>query len=701
MSILANIFVYGIMYNPSNPTSMASYFLIACLIASFVRDRIEQFINKLFTFFLLNITAWTVKKQRSKKALIAIIINLIFLIPFGIVLLALASFLSAPLLPLFTFPIFLIGFPRTKRFWPQRKPFFSFTTNSSSKNNNSIKNQVNSSDSSFYEQLVPQLLPSFRELIKSGSIGNSIQPDTYFLSRFQDRIIWLQIMESSNSYYIINIKGLELQETSCHTRESQYIDDCFDLAFENTNGAYSNSSSSKKCCILNPSPLNCMKSCDLLIFNAYSDAKNNLVGILDNPETINQISLFYPKVLHYFLIKFLLNRKIKINSNEIDKNQLKKLFKAHIDTDKNTMNITVENDDQQKVINILKQNDNTKNLKANRLPSIQSNSPEKEPKVYEKNEKFLDNTKEDWSDSSDSDLDEKKKATKKKETNKKNIYQNNEENPFDFDLSEILGSSTSSSKNNKNKKIDINIENSNRSDYNVFKSELENQSKTKIISETIPETSSYIDENISLLTIPSEWTQFFNNNLNSSQAQMNESKIMKTSIMSSKWTELLLDLIEELKFTNLKSKHKELLIDYENGLNVSYFIFILKCCSTIGLNENKVSSNLNPFSIQKFYAGELPFSTVNEKLSQDFKTLQNILIKAFQYTIKMTIDHATICPITDDTEFIEALKTYEEEWYIGTENEIDYAKSILKNKEYLFSLYKDQQKVNLLLFRLK
>ena len=67
----------------------------------------------------------------------------------------------------------------------------------------------------------------------------------------------------------------------------------------------------------------------------------------------------------------------------------------------------------------------------------------------------------------------------------------------------------------------------------------------------------------------------------------------------------------------------------------------------------------------------------------------------------MTIDHATICPITDDTEFIEALKTYEEEWYIGTENEIDYAKSILKNKEYLFSLYKDQQKVNLLLFRLK
>ena len=31
----------------------------------------------------------------------------------------LASALAAPILPLFTLPIFLVGFPRPSRFWPQ------------------------------------------------------------------------------------------------------------------------------------------------------------------------------------------------------------------------------------------------------------------------------------------------------------------------------------------------------------------------------------------------------------------------------------------------------------------------------------------------------------------------------------------------------------------------------------------------------
>ncbi len=59
----------------------------------------------------------------------------------------------------------------------------------------------------------------------------------------------------------------------------------------------------------------------------------------------------------------------------------------------------------------------------------------------------------------------------------------------------------------------------------------------------------------------------------------------------------------------------------------------------------------------------------------------------------MIIDNATICPITDDDEFFDTLKTYETEWFIGNETDIQYSQNVLNNKEFLFSLYKDTKNV--------
>lgn len=698
MSILANIAIFDIGYSSTSDISYRRYFLTGCLIASFARDRIEQFLNKLFTYILLTITAWTVKKQRSTKAIIAIVLNFILFFPLGLLVLVVASFLSAPLLPLFTFPIFLIGFPRTKRFWPQRSNFFSFTASSLSdsarETNSTSKRNLTTADSSFYAQLVPQLLPSLKELVKSGSLGSSLQADQYFLSRFQDRIIWIQIMESSCSYCIINIKGLELQETSCHTRESQYIDDCFDLTFENTAGSLANSSTRNSTkCLLNLNPFNCMRPCDILLFDAYSDAKNSLVGVLDNPESLNQITLFYPKVLHYFLVKFLLSRKIKSKEEKTtsdESNGIKNLFnKAENNTDVTVLTV------QDKVYNILK---SETNIKRNNLPSLKSSNGENENRAFEGSEAKGS----DWTDSSDSESEENKKPKNAIDQAKKNTNKAKESidaNPFDFDLNEILGTS---SKTNKEKNINIDIEYSNRSTENANKKfELESKlTKTEIKLTTkesinsisgVDTASLLVDSNTSLLTLPVAWTKFLNDNLNTSQSQMNDSKLMKSALMSTKWIENLIDLIEEI--TEIKLNKKDLLTDYENGLNVNHFVFVLKCCMTLGINENKVSPNLNPFSIQKFFAGELPWTPVNERLAQDYPKLYKLLIKSFQYTIKMVLDHVTICPISDDDELIDTLRTYEQDWFIGTESEPDYAKNILNKKKYLFSLYKDPQKV--------
>ncbi len=224
MSHLA-LFVFG--YNLTSDLSvqenLIKYFLTGCLVSSFARDRLVQFFQKCFTFILINITSWSVKKQRRKSSLVFLVLNFLGFVPFLLGVILIASALSAPLLPLFTFPIYLIGFPRSKSFWPQKSNFFSLSISNLeykgglSQNKSQQKQDKNtsfSSDSSFYAQLVPNLLESLRELILSGSIGSSFQSDTYYLTRFQDRIIWIQIMEASNSYCILNIKGLELQEVS-------------------------------------------------------------------------------------------------------------------------------------------------------------------------------------------------------------------------------------------------------------------------------------------------------------------------------------------------------------------------------------------------------------------------------------------------------------------------------------------------------
>jgi len=213
MCIMAHLSVFAIYYetisDPALRSSLDRHFLVAFLIASFVRDRLEQFCNKLFTLFLITITSWTIKKQRRRSSLVFMLINFLLLVPFGVVLLAVTSVLSAPLLALFTFPVFLVAFPRNKKFWPEKRTF-SVSSLKAPANFITNTNSVASSDSSFYVQIVPELVMSLKEHIRSGSIGGSLQPDTFFLSRFQDRIMWIQILESSNSYCIINVKGKEI-----------------------------------------------------------------------------------------------------------------------------------------------------------------------------------------------------------------------------------------------------------------------------------------------------------------------------------------------------------------------------------------------------------------------------------------------------------------------------------------------------------
>ena len=67
----------------------------------------------------------------------------------------------------------------------------------------------------------------------------------------------------------------------------------------------------------------------------------------------------------------------------------------------------------------------------------------------------------------------------------------------------------------------------------------------------------------------------------------------------------------------------------------------------------------------------------------------------------MIIDHATIYPVSEDEEFFETLKSYEQDWFIGTEADPDYSTHILNNKQFLFSLYMDSTTVGLFIINFK
>ena len=658
MTFMAHLVLFTIAYNTSADPALRQYFLTGCLAASFLRDRLEQFFKKTFAFFLITVTAWTVKKQRRRSAMVFLILNFVLFIPIGITLIGVASLLSAPLLPLFTFPLFLIGFPRTKRFWPDKTNFFSTQTLNSYAHpyeTETCPTKTHSNaETAFYTQLVPHLLPSLKQLINTGSLGAAIQSDTFYLTRFQDRIMWIQILESGSSYHIINIKGLELQETSCHTREAQSIDDAFDRAFENPAGAEANNAGCQLGLKLNPNLFSCMESLDLLVFDAYSDAKNSLIGVLDSPENINLMSQFFPKILHYFLIKHaFLNKKENLTVEEVP---------AEVKTEEPVANLTAQQGYYfpESSSFLSKSNSRIPKKNSNRIIPIVSRE-HVETTMHEMVETRPVNVNDydNWSDndSLNNSLDVKMRNKISLSSKVPEKMKNCEADPFDFDLNDILGAMEVDNKKNSLERLGFKNEDleqdflETKSTNSALSSERSNSpehkldtSKTQhsVLNWSITRNKSVApvkvnktNESGSMLRLPKRWTEFLNENLNTNQSQMNENKSLRTLLMSKNWTRSVFGLVTSLsdKADQINVESQQILDDYDINLNGAYCIFILKCCITLGLHEPNLAGKLNASAIHKFYQGGLPWSPTNEKLTREFTELHQLLIKSFQYFI--------------------------------------------------------------------
>ncbi|NXQ16842.1 PCX4 protein, partial [Peucedramus taeniatus] len=251
---------------------------IKLLLVGLLRDRLFQFLSKLHFAIAILLTSWTEKKQRRRSSAALIALNVAFF-PVLLALVAVSALLSSPLLPLFTLPVFLVGFPRPLRSWPGPVGGTACVC----------------SDTVYYRQLVPSLAAALQTALAAGGLGLSL-PGSHYLCRFQDRLMWILVLEKGFTYCGVNIKGLELQETSCHAAEAHRVDEIFEMAFEHQEHTR----------ILSPNPHlgHILTPCTVVPVRLYSDARNVLSGIIDSHENLKHLKDDFVKVLVWMLVQY-------------------------------------------------------------------------------------------------------------------------------------------------------------------------------------------------------------------------------------------------------------------------------------------------------------------------------------------------------------------------------------------------------------
>ena len=243
------------------------------MLIGIVTDRLNEFVTKMKFMLTVYITSWTEAKQRHFATVPTLITSLI-LFPLVLATLTVSVALSSPITPLFCFPVFFIGFPRPKRMWP------SLTAQSSNGSEGSV----------FYQQLVPKICEGLQKVVANGSL---VTKSDFMLVRYQDRLIVVQILERGYKYCTLIARGLELQETSCHTVEAARVDDIFEDVFTKDRTS---------ACGINPYPLHTLTPLNCLVVETYSDAHNVLTGVIDQPENIQKQSVNFMKCLVWVLL---------------------------------------------------------------------------------------------------------------------------------------------------------------------------------------------------------------------------------------------------------------------------------------------------------------------------------------------------------------------------------------------------------------
>ncbi len=133
---------------------------VQILVLGVLRDRLRQALDK--TYFSVALSVSSLEDRASRRSYAGCLFQAnIFFSPVILFFVMSSSVLSAPLLALFTLPVFFVAFPRPLRFWP-----------------GPVGLQANpGSDSMYYRVMLPALVSSVHAANRAGKLGVLIPGD--------------------------------------------------------------------------------------------------------------------------------------------------------------------------------------------------------------------------------------------------------------------------------------------------------------------------------------------------------------------------------------------------------------------------------------------------------------------------------------------------------------------------------------------
>ena len=100
-----------------------------------------------------------------------------------------------------------------------------------------------------------------------------------------------QVLEKGNAYLTLGFKGLELQETSCHSLEATRIDNIFEAAFEAK-------------ALVNSFPFHALSPLGQLEVLLYSESQQVLDEVMKNRKTFKLIAESFMESMVFLLVDF-------------------------------------------------------------------------------------------------------------------------------------------------------------------------------------------------------------------------------------------------------------------------------------------------------------------------------------------------------------------------------------------------------------
>jgi hypothetical protein len=609
---------------------------IQLLLLALIHNWVIDFVSKTRFIATVAVTSWTNKKQRHYVTPYL----LIFIVAFFPVILAItaaSSVMATPILPFFGLPLFLLTFPRPQRFWPG-------STGSS---------YSACPDTVYYQQLCPQLQQCLRHLFASGSLGEP-HPGSHYLFRFQDRLAWICVLERGFGYATVYIKGLELQETSCHTVEAAVIDEIFESSFD----------CDRDLCGLNWHVMNMLHAKARVPIQAYSDARNVLTGIIDHPDNLKRFPSFLVKSLIWLLIHHLAKRgNVPQTNSRHHQNHHPDAF-------------------------MWKDNEKTTSQTIEVHSQFSDNEVRKKVSIF---------TVETIFTRSSDDLAPPKKSPS---------HNSNMDSIFTVGSSFQVPSYGSSTQDRALNNSKLNFLPSSGPHLNGFPqanqplwdddecSEEQEVSATVFLPGVI---ESPYKPSVPLLPFPGQ------RNKRSTVGNPNRSGGLTILDQAGQfplpqnWLEIplddvvLMELMTDFPYEWLK--HVQNVVGGECSemsiVNQSHVKFILACCTLVHGTTSSGSvttfSHPEPCQLYQGYKGEFPWTPQLNWLIQDSELL-SLVKTAYRYAVKLMYDSAILGDIDSVDELQVSLEEYDRNWYIGLENDDLWNDAVVSEKSQLFSL---------------